>query len=369
MFNWRRAVIKVGSALIAPDGKQVSTANLLSIARFITESRAEGKEIILVSSGSVAAGRKYIKHRIQSPSIVSKQAMAAVGQMQMMQNWMRLFDFPCAQLLITHGDLGDRNRYMNIKNASRELLDNQVLPIINENDTVATKELKVGDNDNLAALVAVACEADAYFICSDINGLYDADPKSNSSAKFLPEIDKIDEKIFALASGTSNAIATGGMTTKLQAAQKTTTNGIHTLIFNGFDATNFEALMKGKTVGTWFKAQEHQVGAKKHWLLHTLKHKGEVTVDQGAANALLKKGASLLPSGITHINGEFDKGDAIRIKTENNELIAQGICQFNSKELAHIFGCQSSQISEILGYFPSDVVVHRDDMALTKVSH
>lgn len=364
MFNWRRAVIKVGSALIAPDGKQVSTANLLSIARFITESRAQGKEIILVSSGSVAAGRKYIRHSTPAPSIVSKQAMAAVGQMQMMQNWMRLFDFPCAQLLITHGDLGDRNRYMNIKNASRELLDNQILPIINENDTVATKELKVGDNDNLAALVAVACEADAYFICTDINGLYDSDPKKNPSAKLLHEVDKIDDDIFKLATGTSSAIATGGMTTKLQAAQKTTSNGINTLIFNGFSASNFESLIQHRIVGTWFKAQAQQVNAKKHWLLHTLKPKGEITIDTGAIKALVEKGASLLPSGVTALNGLFDKGDAIQIKSTAGELIAQGICQFNSKELSQIVGCHSNKIESILGYCPSSVVVHRDDMAV-----
>lgn len=364
MFNWRRAVIKVGSALIAPDGKQVSTANLLSIARFITESRKQGKEVILVSSGSVAAGRQYIKHSAPTPSIVSKQAMAAVGQMQMMQNWMRLFDFPCAQLLITHGDLGDRNRYLNIKNASRELLDNQVLPIINENDTVATQELKVGDNDNLAALVAVACEADAYFICTDINGLYDADPKTHPTAKLLPEVDKVDESIFKLATGTTSAIATGGMTTKLQAAQKATSNGINTLIFNGFDASNFEALIKQQKVGTWFKAQAQQVNAKKHWLLHTLKPKGDITVDNGAVDAITRNGASLLPSGISQSSGVFRKGDAIKVKSNDGKVIAQGVCQFNSEELKKILGCQSSNIEEVLGYCPSRVVIHRDDLAL-----
>lgn len=364
MFNWRRAVIKVGSALIAPNGQQVSTVNLLSIARFITESRAQGKEIILVSSGSVAAGKQYIKHSTPTPPIVSKQAMAAVGQMQMMQNWMRLFDFPCAQLLITHGDLRDRNRYLNIKNASRELLDNHVLPIINENDTVATKELKVGDNDNLAALVAVACEADAYFICTDIDGLYDSDPKANPNAKLISEVEKVDDDIFKLATGTTNTIATGGMTTKLQAAQKATSNGINTLIFNGFNANNFESLITNNIVGTWFKSHKQQVNAKKHWLLHTLKHKGFITIDEGATKAVTLQGASLLPSGILTISGSFDKGDAIQIRECTGKAIAQGICQFSSKELLQIQGKQSHEISTILGYCPSEVIIHRDDLAL-----
>jgi glutamate 5-kinase len=275
-MNFNRAVIKVGSALISPKNKGCSGKYLLGIARFITECQQAGKEIILVSSGSVAAGRQLIKHGSPIPSISTKQAMASVGQMQMMANWQRFFDAPCSQLLITHGDLKDRQRYINIKNTLRILLENGIIPIVNENDTVATDELKVGDNDNLAALVALVSEADCLFILSDVDGMYDQDPRNNPDAKLIPEISEITDEIYAMAGTTNNVIATGGMKTKIQAAEKAVENGIETYILNGTRSEIFEQLLNGENPGTRFSPKQEATKARKHWLKYTLRSKGKV---------------------------------------------------------------------------------------------
>lgn len=365
LMKFNRAVIKVGSALVAPDNKGCSGKHILAIARFITECNLAGKEIILVSSGSVAAGRKLIQHGSPVPSIPVKQAMASVGQMQMMANWQRFFDVPCSQLLITHGDLKDRERYINIKNTLRILLENNIIPIVNENDTVATEELKVGDNDNLAALVALVSEADCLFILSDIDGVYDKNPKTNPDAVMIPEIKEITPEIYAMAGSTNNVIATGGMKTKIQAAEKAVENGIETYIINGSDSTVFEKLLKGENPGTRFVANQAATKAKKHWLKHTLKSNGHVMLDKGAINAVVNKGASLLPSGIKSISGDFSAGDSIDIiDCESKKVVAKGICQYGHRDLSRIQGKNSDQIHAILGFCPSKVVIHRDDMVV-----
>ncbi|WP_440903673.1 glutamate 5-kinase [Catenovulum sp. SX2] len=362
-FDWQRAVIKVGSALIAPDGKGCSGQYLLPIARYISECRLQGKEIVLVSSGSVAAGRGIIAHS-GIPSIAEKQAMAAVGQTRMMANWARFFDFPCAQILLTHDDLADRRRYVNIKNTIRELLNNGILPIVNENDTVATQELKVGDNDNLAALVSQVSDADMMMICSDIDGLFTADPRSNPDAKLIPTVESITPEIYALAGGTTNKIATGGMRTKIEAAEKATVNGVHTLIVNGTKGQVFDGLLQHAPQGTWFKRQASPIKARKHWLQYTLKAQGAIIVDNGAANALINKGASLLSIGIKETDGSFNKGDAVYIKDLAGKTLAKGICQYSDLELDKIKGLQSQKIIQVLGYCPSDVIIHRDDLVI-----
>lgn len=364
-MKFNRAVIKVGSALVSPDSNGCSGKYLLAIARFITECHQAGKEIILVSSGSVAAGRQLIQHGSPIPSIPTKQAMASVGQMQMMANWQRFFDVPCSQLLITHGDLKDRQRYINIKNTLRILLENHVIPIVNENDTVATDELKVGDNDNLAALVALVSEADCLFILSDIDGVYDQDPRNNPDAVLIPQIDEITEAVYAMAGTTSNPIATGGMKTKIQAAEKAVENGIETYILNGRKSDIFDKLLKGENPGTRFVANQAATKARKHWLKHTLKSSGQIHVDSGAVNAVIHKGASLLPSGIQEAIGSFSAGDSVDIyDLISKKPIAKGICQYSSRDLVKIKGCNSEKIIEILGYCPSKVIIHRDDMVI-----
>ncbi len=364
-MKFNRIVIKVGSALISPDSKSCSGTYVQAIAHFIIKCHQANKEVILVSSGSVAAGRNLIKHGSPTPSISTKQAMASVGQMKMMANWQRFFDVPCSQLLITHGDLKDRERYINIKNTLRILLANGVIPIVNENDTVATEELKVGDNDNLAALVALISEADCLLILSDIDGFYNKDPGSHDDAVMFDEISEITNEIFDMAGTTNNIIATGGMRTKIQAAQKAVENGIETFILNGTNEQVFEKILAGQNPGTHFLANQEVSKAKKHWLKHTLKSHGQLFLDSGAVNALKHNGASLLPSGILSITGEFLAGESIEIiNASTKTIIAKGICQYNHQDLFRIKGAKTDEIQSILGFCPSRVIVHRDDMVI-----
>lgn len=363
-LRWKRIVIKVGSALIAPEGKGCSTRYLLAIARFISECKLHGVDVVLVSSGSVAAGRAAIPFSHQPLPINVKQAMAAIGQSQMMMMWSQLLDWPCAQILLTHDDLRDRKRYLNIDNTLRTLLSHGALPVVNENDTVATAELKVGDNDNLAAMVAIVVDADALIICSDVDGLYSANPRTEPSAQFIPQVEAITPDIYAMAGGSHHLVGTGGMVTKLQAAAKAAAQGIETLIINGQKASSFDALLKGEAVGTLFCAQSGRLSAKKHWLLHSSKASAEVTLDAGAVNALLHKGASLLAKGVVAVSGDFDKGDAIWLVDNNKNKLAKGVCQYSAPELNKIKGIHSNQIEAVLGYCPSEVAVHRDDLVL-----
>jgi glutamate 5-kinase len=361
-FSWKRAVIKVGSSLIAPNNNQCSPLYLQAIAQFISDSRAAGKEVILVSSGSVAAGRGKIsyKHR---PSIAEKQAMAAIGQMHMMANWAALFDFDCAQILLTADDLQNRTRYVNIKNTLRELLKNHALPIVNENDTVATAELKVGDNDNLAAYTALVAEADTLIICSDIDGLFDDNPRTNPAAQLVGQVDTITPAIHALAGGAGSVVGTGGMRTKIQAAEKCAKSGIQTLIVNGRRSEVFSQLAQGQCSGTLFVPSQTRQRARDAWLKHSLNSKGSIVIDEGAKCALLEKGASLLPSGIIAVQGKFVAGEAVNIEF-NQQLIAKGLVLYNAVDLQQIKGLKSSAIEATLGFSVGEAAIHRDDLVL-----
>ncbi|MGK9476786.1 glutamate 5-kinase [Melioribacter sp. OK-6-Me] len=366
--NWKRAVIKVGSGIIAPDGK-CSTRYLLPIAEFISRSINSGKEIILVSSGAVAAGlsTQPALSKKNHRSIPEKQALAAIGQSMLISLWSRFFDFPCSQILLTYDDIHNRRRFVNAKNTLNKLIELGTLPIINENDTVATEELKVGDNDNLAAYVAMLTEADLLIICSDIDGLYNADPKKKNDVKLIPVVNKITDEIFSLAGKSKNPIATGGMKTKVEAAQKATNIGIDTIIINATKKEVFDDLSRNKVRGTLFKKTTSPINARKHWLLHAVNSRGKIFIDNGAALAIMKKGASLLPSGITKIEGEFKQGDAVDIysdKSNSNKPIAKGITQYNSFDLLKIKGHKSNEIEKILGFIITDEVVHRDELII-----
>ncbi|WP_088331600.1 glutamate 5-kinase [Lacimicrobium sp. SS2-24] len=361
-FFWQRAVIKVGSALISPGGDGCKTASLLALAQFVNDSRAAGKEVILVSSGAVAAGKNAFTLQ-REPSLSEKQAMAAVGQTRMMANWARLFDQPTAQILLTHGDIRSRDHYLNIKGTIRELLAHGMLPVVNENDSVATDELKFGDNDNLAALVALVAEADTLLICTDVDGLYDADPRSVPTARLLKRVEKIDAQVMALGGGAVSGVGTGGMQTKLQAARKAAHNGIQTIIANGFKSQTFMQLAQGDVPGTLFVPPLSRTSAKKNWLMHSLRAKGRIIIDQGAAEALAHKGASLLPVGVVKVEGAFDAGEAVEI-VQGDNILATGLCQYNAHTLAQISGLNSQQVEQKLGYSSYAVAVHRDDLVL-----
>lgn len=364
-MNFNRAVIKVGSALVAPEKNGCSGKYTLAIAEFITKCQEQGKEIILVSSGGVAAGRSLIQHGSPNVSLAAKKAMSSVGQMQMMANWQRFFDIPCSQILITQEDLADRRRFISIKHTIRIQLDNGVLPIVNENDTVASASSTVGDNDNLAALVAQVCEADSLFIFSDIDGVFTKDPNVHKDAVLIPKVEKITDEIYAMAGVSRNHLATGGMKTKIQAAEKAVENGINTFIVNGTRSEVFSSLLKEVNPGTRFVADSNIITAKKHWLKHSLKSQGKIYLDAGAVNALINKGASLLPAGIKSVNNKFTAGDSVDlIDAQNKKLIAKGISLYNHHDLKRIMGKHSDEIDNILGHDQGDVVVHRDDMVI-----
>ncbi|MDH7606099.1 MAG: glutamate 5-kinase, partial [Melioribacter sp.] len=325
-----------------------------------------------VSSGAVAAGLSTQPQLLKKNhrSIPEKQALAAIGQTLLMQSWSRFFDFPCSQILLTYDDIHNRKRFVNAKNTLKKLLELGTLPIVNENDTVATEELKVGDNDNLAAYVAMLAEADLLIICTDIDGLYDTDPKKNKNAKLIRVVEKIDSSIFELAGGSKSNISTGGMKTKIEAAQKATILGIDTIIINATKSEVFDYLLNGKLIGTIFKKNPNPIAAKKLWMLYALPASGKIFIDSGAAKAIQKKGASLLPSGIIGIEGDFNQGDAVEIyvRDESNlKLIAKGISQYNSSDLKKIQGKKSNQIRNILGYLTTEEIVHRDELVLIEV--
>ena len=367
--DWKRAVIKVGSALITSEGVGCSTKHLLAIASFITESRSKGKDIIVVSSGAVSAGLSTQPRMMRKTyrSIPQKQALAAIGQPLLMANWNRFFDHPCAQLLLTYDDILNRKRFVNAKNTLLELLKLRTLPIINENDTVAVDELKVGDNDNLAAHVAVLAEADLLIICTDIDGLYDTDPRQSSEAKLISEVTHIDDRIYGLAGDAHSPLATGGMRTKIAAAEKATSKGIDTIILNGARHEYFEYLQNGTLYGTLFHKTQNPIASKKHWMLHVLPNQGQIFVDAGAARALRTNKASLLPSGVIDVSGEFSQGDAVQVihrGHDTTEKIAKGIAQYGSEDLEKIKGRQSDDIDKILGYISTNAVIQRDDMVL-----
>jgi glutamate 5-kinase len=364
---WNRAVLKVGSALVAPNDRGCSTKHLLAIARFIVESRRAGKEVVLVSSGAVAAGLASQPDTAPPRTIPEKQALAAIGQPLLMAHWRRLFDAPCAQLLLTYDDLYHRTRYLNAKNTLRELLGRGVLPIVNENDTVAIDELKVGDNDNLAAHVAVLADADALIICSDVDGLYDANPHTHPNATLIRTVDRIDETVYAMAGEARSVTSTGGMRTKIEAAEKATARGITTMLVNGTNADHLDALRAGQLPGTLFRQMDDPLAARKHWMLHAVPSSGRIWVDAGAARALREDGASLLPSGITGVEGGFTHGDAVEIATDADsgpEVIAKGFTQYGSRDVSRIRGQHSDAIADLLGHAPADIVVHRDELVL-----
>lgn len=364
--EWHRAVIKVGSSLLSQDGK-LSTKYILPLVTFIQAAQQQNKEIILVSSGAVACGLRVKPDKLNRSdlSIPEKQAFSAIGQPLLMDFWNRFFDIPTAQILLTLDDIQNRRRYLNIKNVISELLSLHVLPIINENDSVAVHELKFGDNDNLAAHIASVGMADLLILSTDIDGLYTANPHNDKNATHIPIVEKVDDYIFSIAGDSSNPRGSGGMHTKIQAAEKATAEGINVLMFNGKKSRNYLNLLTGSVQGTLFQASPQPVSARKNWLSHAGNTHGSVTVDAGAARAILKSKSSLLPSGIIGIDGQFDSGAVISI-IFNGEKIAKGFSQYPSSDIQKIKGKKSHEIRSILGYITRNAVIHRDDLVILK---
>lgn len=359
-------MLKVGSSLLAgPDGG-LSTQYVLGLAQFISACHASGREIVLVSSGAVAAGRILLQdHSDEDTSSAARQAMAALGQTQTIALWQRLFDRPLAQVLLTHDDMRDRRRYLNARATLQELLSHGVLPVVNENDTVAVDELTLGDNDNLAAIVAALVDADLLLIATDIDGLYTADPRSGPDAMPINVVEELTPEIMAMAGAAGSSVGTGGMRTKLEAAQKAGAAGIETILFNGRNSDVSRLLSQDLLRGTRLRSSSSRLQARKYWLRHTPAVPGCIRVDGGAARALSEEGASLLPKGVTGASGEFQRGDMVEIiADDDSRCIARGITQYGAAEINLIHGCHTRDIEERLGYSFGDSVVHRDDLAI-----
>lgn len=367
--RWRRAVLKVGSSLLAANGGGLSTRHALGLAEFIAASHRAGREVVLVSSGAVAAGRALVRHQPEAAhGLAARQALAAIGQTTVVALWQRFFDRPVAQVLLTHDDLRNRRRYLNARATLRELLALGALPVVNENDTVAVDELKLGDNDNLAAIVAALVDADLLLIASDIDGLYSANPRSDASAEPITDVAAVTPAILAMAGGSGSSMGTGGMYTKLEAATKAAAAGIATVLFNGTDADSLRLLATDRLRGTLFRAGETRLHARKYWLRHAPLAGGRLRIDAGAARAVLGAGASLLPGGITAVHGDFARGDMVEIEIEQESgvhIVARGISQYAASEVRRIAGHKSAEIEHLLGYSYGETVVHRDDLVAT----
>lgn len=368
--SWRRAVLKVGSNLLAADGGGLTVRYAQGLAAFIASSQRAGREIVLVSSGAVAAGRALLRERtVPGPELAAKQALAALGQAPMIALWQSLSERPVAQVLLTHDDLRNRRRYLNARATLRELLMLSVLPVVNENDTVAVDELKLGDNDNLAAIVAALVDADLLLIASDVDALYNADPRREPAAEPIGHVLQLTPAIIAMAGGSGTGVGTGGMRTKLQAAEKAAAAGIPTALFSGRDITTVQALEQGQLRGTLIDVAGSRMQARKYWLRHAPAGSGRISVDAGAVRALAGGRASLLPGGILDVAGEFHRGDLIEIVDADDRPVARGLCQYGAAEVRRLIGRHSRDIATVLGYSYGAEIVHRDDLATLIDAH
>ncbi|MBO9340981.1 MAG: glutamate 5-kinase [Roseiflexus sp.] len=366
MTQFRRIVVKVGTNVLTAGTDKVHRPTIVSLVQQIAAVRNQGVEIVLVSSGAIAVGRERLHFPARRRDIPLKQMLAAVGQSRLMHLYEQIFELygiTVAQTLLTRGDLADRHRYLNARNTLLACLMHNVLPIVNENDVVAVSEIRVGDNDNLSALVANLVDADLLLILTDIDGLYTADPRRDPSATRIAVVPHITEQIYAIAGG-SNTRGTGGMLTKIQAADLATRSGADVVIACGAERDVITRVVAGESLGTRFPAQATKVESRKRWILaETVRH-SRVVADEGAARALIEGGKSLLPAGIVAVEGDFARGQTVRIYAIDGREIARGITQYASADLRRICGLRSAQIAETLGFDYGPEVVHRDDMVL-----
>ena len=361
---WRRAVLKVGSSLLAAPGGGLDPRHASVLAGLIAQARVQGRELVLVSSGAVAGGRALAQ--AAGDGLVLRQALAALGQASLIGLWQAQVAMPVAQVLLTHDDLRDRRRWLNARSTLRELLRLGALPVVNENDTVAVDELKLGDNDNLAAAVASLVDADLLLIATDVDGLYSGHPLHDPQARPVPRVARITPELLASAGGDAGVLGTGGMATKLQAAAKAAAAGIATALFNGRDADAIAGLAHDQLRGTLVEAARDRLRARKQWLRHA-PVSGRLQIDAGAAQALASKGASLLPGGVRAVEGTFRRGDVLELVLDvDGQVLARGLAQYAADDLRRIAGCHSRQIVERLGFRYGEAAIHRDDLVLMR---
>lgn len=364
----RRIVVKLGTSTLTEGKATLSLPRMADLARQVSALRAQEDEVILVSSGAIAAGRAVLGASQLPKAIPAKQMLAAVGQPRLMDTWGRLFEIYgvlAAQVLLTRADLGSRRRYLNARSTLDALLRQRVIPIINENDTVATEEIRVGDNDNLSALVAALIDADLLILLTDQDGLYAEDPRRNPQAAFIERVDtpEIGEHLWRAAGG-GGLLGTGGMFTKLQAADLARRAGVAVRIARGSTENVLLRIAAGEALGTEFSPTTTRMESFKRFLLAGAVE-GTLTIDAGAARAL-RSGGSLLPAGLQQTDGDFERGAVVRIHDSQGVEVARGLAGYEARDCRKLAGRQSRQIETLLGYFYGDEIVHRDNLVLIK---
>lgn len=364
----RRIVIKLGTSTLTNGTLRLDRQRILELVQQMAHLHQTGDEIILVSSGAQAAGRERLDFPDFGRSIPAKQMLSAVGQVRLMYLYSEMFDIfkiVVGQVLLTRDDLSHRGRYLNARDTLLTLLDRRIVPIINENDTVVTDEIRVGDNDNLSAMVASVLEADLLLILTDQPGLFTDDPRKNRQAELIKQVKQIDDETYRLAGGAGSKVGTGGMITKIEAAHTATRSGVRTIIASGSERNVIQRIVVGEDIGTRFEPTASHMDSRKRWLL-TDRVQGQVTIDHGAAEVLLRGGASLLPVGVTRVEQSFKRGATLAIYTQDGDEIAHGLSNYNSEELIQLCGVKSSQIHTVLGYSYGDYVIHRNNLVLLK---
>lgn len=361
-------VVKIGTSTLTSGTTRIAPPLLVELARQVTSIQASGHQVILVSSGAIAAGREKLGFPQLPKGMPAKQMLAAIGQPRLMAIYEQIFALygrTVAQVLLTRADLADRRRYLNARSTLAALIEQGALPIINENDTVATEEIRVGDNDNLSALVANVVEADMLALLTDQPGLFTADPRNNPNAKLVEEVTEpeIPTELWKAAGGNSTQLGTGGMVTKLQAADLARRSGTTVVIAHGSEPNVLSRLVDGERLGTRFAPLISALESRKRYILSGQLAPGQIMVNEGAA-AALKRGGSLLPVGITQVSGEFDRGDTVRVLDQNRRELARGIASYSSADLTRLRGRHSDEIESLLGYDYGDEVIHRSDLIL-----
>ena len=364
----KRVVVKVGSSTITYANGKRNFGRIDQLARELSDLQNQGKEMILVTSGAVAVGVDRMGLPGKPTTIPGKQAAAAVGQGVLMHTYEHFFaDYGqiVAQVLLTKTESIDRHRYTNSRNTFMELLRQRVIPIVNENDVVALDELKIGDNDNMSALVAGIVDADVVILLSDIDGLYTANPQTHPEAELVPLVTEITPAIEASAGGVGSAVGTGGMATKIQAAKAATSSGIHLVIASGTEPQAITRILQGESVGTLFVSRENRLQFRKRWLAFGARIQGSISVDDGCVRALRQQGGcSILPIGITAVEGSFEAGSTISVVDKEGHELARGLTHYSGAELQLLKGHRSSEIAELLGHKTYDEIIHRDDLII-----
>ena len=366
----KRIVVKLGSNVItAKNGLNLDVIGAISSQ--VSALINKGIEVILVSSGAMAAGMRIMEMERRPDEIPKRQAISAIGQGGVMNAYEKSFaayDKKIAQILLTGDDLNNRKRYLNARNTLNTLMDWKIVPIVNENDTIMIEEIKLGDNDNLAAMIALLMDADFLFILTDIDGLYNKDPRQFPDARLIPKVTRIKKEIEEFASHIPGTLGTGGMLSKVQAAQKVTSAGIPMVVARGSTENVLLKLFAGQDLGTYFVPKEGKMASRKCWIAHTLAPKGSIVIDEGAVRAVKQNGKSLLPIGVVAVEGNFEEGAAVDFKTSDNEVIGVGLVNYSSSDINLIKGLKTSQIMACLGGKHYDEIIHRNNLVLKDFS-